>query len=327
MSEMLDLTDLMHGLSILHLRFTVRAEEPISFQDQPGSALRGALYGVLRNNFCSEVLGFSGPDHTSTCPVCWLLRAEDTEAGRGKDVARPLMIQPPLGQTHFAPGDTFTFGMTLVGQAQELLLFVVQAVHKMGRVGIGRTRGRFTLLMMAEYDPLLDATRPLLEGRTVRTPKMVVTPARILAAATNLSSDALILDFLTPMRLTAQGQLVKTPDLPVLLQRLIERCQNLAEHYSREAPLFTREAWRDTSDILTATAAKMMLVRNATHWVEAYSGSQRQQRITPISGFVGCAQWQGDLQPLLPWLLWGQSLHVGKDAVKGNGWYQVEGGQ
>jgi hypothetical protein len=34
-------------------------------------------------------------------------------------------------------------------------------------------------------------------------------------------------------------------------------------------------------------------------------------------------RWEGDVTRLRPWLLWGQSLHVGKDAVKGNGWYQV----
>jgi len=29
-------------------------------------------------------------------------------------------------------------------------------------------------------------------------------------------------------------------------------------------------------------------------------------------------------RPLLPWLVWGQFTHVGKNAVKGDGWYEIE---
>jgi hypothetical protein len=30
-----------------------------------------------------------------------------------------------------------------------------------------------------------------------------------------------------------------------------------------------------------------------------------------------------DWSPFWPWLVWGQFVHVGKDAVKGNGWYEI----
>ena len=38
---------------------------------------------------------------------------------------------------------------------------------------------------------------------------------------------------------------------------------------------------------------------------------------------MGRAVYHGDLKPLLPWVLMGQSVHVGKSAVKGDGWYEV----
>lgn len=45
-----------------------------------------------------------------------------------------------------------------------------------------------------------------------------------------------------------------------------------------------------------------------------------------MGGFVGTATYHAPLevwQPLLPWLIWGQGTQVGKDTVKGNGWYEI----
>lgn len=58
--------------------------------------------------------------------------------------------------------------------------------------------------------------------------------------------------------------------------------------------------------------------------MEGASGSRRRGNATEIGGTLGHVTWQGNLTPLLPWLYWGQSLHVGKDAVKGDGWYRIE---
>ena len=44
-----------------------------------------------------------------------------------------------------------------------------------------------------------------------------------------------------------------------------------------------------------------------------------------MGGFVGTARLAGTLSPQVRELLvWGELLHVGKDVVKGNGWYQLE---
>lgn len=326
-------THLLTPLSVLHLRVRVRAREPIHFSDQPGSALRGAFYSVLSHDFCSEAQGYGGPDHARYCPVCWLLALEDAQAGRGKDLPRPLVIEPPLEDTYFAPDEEFTFGLALIGQAQWLLPFVVRAVERMGQAGLGRQRGRFTLCELREYDPLLDVERSLLEGRTLRTPKLIVNSPLIEAAAENLRPDQVTLHFLSPMRLTDAGRLVKTPEPVVLIKRLVERCQSLVENYgvaggewqvaSGGVRAESSYEWRDTYAQLSQVAEQVTLAESNIHWVEVQSGSRRQGRMTPISGFVGSARWQGPVAPLLPWLLWGQSVHVGKDAVKGNGWFKV----
>jgi hypothetical protein len=314
--------ELMRGMSVQHLRFTVRPSEAIHLPDQPGSALRGALYHALAGHFCSESFQRVTVDHAERCPVCWLMALEDPSNPRGRDAARPLTFQPPE-KPLYRRDEAMTFGLALIGQARSLLPYLVRAVEWMGREGIGRGRGRFELTAVHEYSPLLDAERLLMDGSTVRTPTLAVTPARVAETAEALLPDRITLHFLTPTRLIADGRLVKLPDPAALVGRLLERCQNLAGHYAETEDKPTAEAWKSNAAALVEGARGLRLAYSEVEWAEVFSGSRRQGRATPISGFVGAARWEGEVAPLREWLLWGQSLHVGKDAVKGNGWYRV----
>lgn len=328
MEQSTDSRFLMRGMTVHHLRFRVRALESIHFENEPGAALRGALYEALSRNFCSEAFGIvaPAPHHKETCPVCWLLAAEDPQAGRGQNIPRPLTLQPPLGQTHFRHNQIMSFGVSLIGKAQNFLPYVARAVQKMGGIGVGRGRGRFELVAIDEVHPLLDTERPLMDRRTVKHPTLQITPAVVHDVATQLPPHAVTLDILTPMRLTAQEALVRKITPRVMMQRLLERCQNLAEHYAEhtpdEAPP-TRADWLAAQVALLTAADAVRVTYDDTSWAEAFSGSQRTRRFSPISGLVGRMRWEGEIAPLLPWLLWGATVHVGKNAVKGSGYYRV----
>jgi hypothetical protein len=320
----------MQGVTVQHLRFRVRATESIYFENEPGAALRGALYEALARNFCSEAFGLASdtPEHRETCPVCWLLAAENPHAGRGQNIPRPLTLQPPLTQTHYNAGQVMSFGISLVGKAQDMLPYIARAVQKMGSIGVGRGRGRFSLQGIDEVHPLLDTERALMEGRVVKRPTLQITPGVVQDVADRLPTHAVTLEFLTPMRLTANDALVRQIEPGVLIQRLVERCQNLAEHYAELPPSSdtvrpTRPDWVAAQTALVAAADGLRVGYDETQWAEAFSGSRRTGRMSPISGIVGRMRWEGEVAPLLPWLLWGATLHVGKNAVKGSGYYRI----
>lgn len=314
--------DLMRGLSVLHLQLTVQALDPISFGVQPGTALRGALYQALAQHFCSERDGSQTPGHQDRCPVCWLLAAEDENNLRGRNIPRPLTIQPPE-KSHFLAGESFTFGIGLIGAARDVLVYLLRAVRTMGNNGMGKGRGRFKLVAISEYSPLQDATRMLLSGNQVAIPTLEVTPPRILEMTERGDKARLTLRLESPLRLIADGQLMKTPYPQVFIMRLLERCQSLAEHYAETDTPPNRDDWRAAWEAASGLAATWRIAHNDTVWVEGWSSSSRTGHITPIGGLVGTVRWEGDIAPLRSWLLWGQSLHVGKDVVKGNGWYRV----
>lgn len=315
--------DYMQGLSVSHLRFRVRAREGIVLEGQPGSALRGMLYGALSDNFCSEPGGPHTQGHQDRCPVCWLLAFNDPNSPRGRNQPKPVTFHPPEAR-NYRRDETFVFGINLIGAAQNLMPYVARAVERGGQRGLGRGRGRFILESISEYSPLLDANRDLMDGRTVRKPTLQVTAARVNEAAAAVES-AVTLEMHTPTRLIANSVLVKKPDPQVFVQRLIERCQSLATYFAETEQTIERDDWRTLSDRLTEQAATWRIAYDDTEWFEAFSGSRRHGRSTPISGLIGTVRWEGDVKEAYRWLLWGQSLHVGKDAVKGNGWYRVVG--
>ena len=68
---------------------------------------------------------------------------------------------------------------------------------------------------------------------------------------------------------------------------------------------------------------QIAIVEDKTCWVEMWSGSRRDGKMRPTSGFVGTVRYRGDVSQLLPWIILGQALQVGKNTVKGCGWYRL----
>ncbi|GAB4443259.1 MAG: hypothetical protein Kow00120_12510 [Anaerolineae bacterium] len=315
----------MDGFEVYHLQFDLQASSPIDLPLQKGSALRGALYAALRRHYCAAAPE-DDPTHSALCPVCRLLATESQQASRGRDVPRPLAVKPPLdGRRRYEPGEVFCFGVAVVGSSVGLFPYLALALPMMGREGVGRrldenggARGQFSLQAIAAYNPLTGARQTLMNAarEIVALPALPVTWAQAEQAAADLPAGEVTLDFLTPTRIVDGGQLVHRPHFRPLFQRLLEGLLSLAETFGGGRPDLDARA-------LVDAAGAVRLVRDGTRWLDLHSGSRRLGRSTPIGGFVGKATYAGDLAPFLPWLLLGQSVHVGKSAVKGNGWYQI----
>lgn len=328
----------MNTFTIYHLRFTIEVETTIVMDAFKGSALRGAWQSHLRTLYCAQTEN-ADPLHQSLCPVCYLL---SRESGSGED-RRPYAFLPPLTtQTTFEPGERFTFGISLFGQAIQFLPYLVLAVGQMGQAqGIGKAihdsprarnnrRGTFRLVSITELNLLTGQERTLLaEGSTmVQMPLCPVTSQQIAEKSTHLAQqlDAtacrLRVHFLTPTRIVRNERLVKQPLFAPLLARLVDRVSALRSQFSDEPPL-TREEKGE----LIALADQIQLVVDTTRWWDLKGHSARLGRTQPLGGYAGEAVYQASTlevwRPLLPWLLWGQSMQVGKNVVKGCGWYTI----
>lgn len=326
----------MNDFTATHFRFEVEALTTLAFDDYTGSALRGGLVTALQRNFC-PARDQTDAAHQAICPVCWLLSHEATPG----DSRRPYAIEPLLGERrYFVPGERFQFGLTLFGQAVNLFPYLVLAVPRMGNDGIGRKlsqieqgtwhRGRFVLRAIEEVNPLTGTRRTLMgEGQQlVQAPQNPVHSAQVQAATEQTmqrlqaNGGQLMLRFLTPARIIHEKKLVHQPHFRPLFQRLLERVNELQRTFggATEPP-----PWQE----LLALADQVTLARDETHWWDVQGRSSRLEREQQLGGFIGQATYSAPPEvwpPLLPWLIWGMSTHVGKNAVKGSGWYSVRMG-
>ncbi len=316
-------------LTYLRLRFECQAVTPIRFGGlRAGSNLRGALLGVMRRAVCAG--DPNDPAHVAVCPVCWLAAANERPGveRRGYALVPPLGVPEPL-----EAGDPFAFHLTLFGDAIRYLPYFLLAIPEVGRVGVGPGRGKFALWRVWAERLLEEAHAVLREGEnTVYPPEKAEGHAEITRAAETLleqmATDGarLRLHFHTPLRLIYRGRLLKAPDFGVFFARLLERLDHLSVQHAGGSPRPP-----EAREALWEAANRVRLVRDETRWVEVSSGSRRLGRRTWISGLVGSATYAAPAETwekLLPWLLWGQIVQVGKDTAKGNGFYSLspEGG-
>ncbi|MGQ9550577.1 MAG: CRISPR system precrRNA processing endoribonuclease RAMP protein Cas6 [Roseiflexus sp.] len=313
-----------------HLQFTLSAVTPLELGDNAGAAVRGALVNALLDRFCANKEAPTCADCPllNICPVAALVAPmrESGETG-GEQRPRPYVTRPPQPR-RYAPGETLTFGLGLFGHAAALFPYVVMAAQGIERQGLGRRlqerngrRGGVHLLAIHAVNPLTGARQPLFQAGQpqVQVPGIPIGPAEVAAFAATLPEDRLTLRFLTPMRLIDNGCLVKRPDLRPLIQRLGIRLTDLVAAYG-DAPLPVADA-----RALLPVADSASLEYDNTHWIDIVSYSRRSGERTPIGGMVGEAVFAGNLGPLREILVWGSLVHVGKNAVKGDGWYVVEG--
>lgn len=317
----------MFPLTTTHLRFVCEATTPLQLEVETyraGQNLRGALGRVMMRAYCAG--DANDPAHIATCPVHWLLAANEKpgQERRGYTIVPPIPRgDAPTGRPCEA-GERFEFGITLFGKALKFLPYFVLAVPEMGRAGVGVGRGKFALKSVWAENPLTRARECLLaeNDNVVHMPTLTVTHAEVVRVANSEwriggGEWRVAIDFLTPTRLIDEGKLAQAPALDTLFARLLKRLDDLAEEYCGGAG-----RPREEIDALERLAAHVRLVESHTRWVEVWSGSTRRGIPSPLSGIVGRAVYAAEgivWRELMPWLLWGQLAQVGKSAVKGNG--------
>jgi len=322
------------------LCFECEVVTPLRLNPHTGSAIRGAFYHALWNQFCMNhnAPGCTACPLVATCPVAFLVSTLDPRSDRGANVPRPYTVQPPLSplpqseksrtKTDYAPGETLTFGLTMYARALSLFPYVVLAMQRLERGGLGKRvaehggrRGTFRVRQVWAENPITGERRAVLrQGENmVQVPDVPITNDQISNLKSQISNGRVTLELLTPLRLVDHEQLVKRIIFRPFIQRLHGRLKQLSAEYS-DTPL--------TFDLrqVMEQAEAVRVVKDETHWVELESYSTRLNRATPIGGLMGRVTFEGDLRPFRAWLVWGQFTHVGKDAVKGNGWYQMADG-
>ncbi len=315
-------------LTTYHFLFTATVVTPLELDEHSGSALRGNLFEAVWKRFCTnkeERFCANCPLH-EVCPVSALVAPLREENPRGRDIPRPYIILPPLDQARlYAPGETISFGITLFGSIIELFPYLMLSIGPLEAAGLGKKvrgqRGTFRIKHIEAYHPFSGERQFIYtQGKPqVKNSTFAVTLADVQVRAEQISTEKLTLTFLTPLRLMDQERRVQRLTFRPFFQRIMERVIALEQAYGSGEKLWSNQQrldWLEQAETITC-------LEDTTHWEEVDSYSNRTRQQSPIGGLIGSATFAGNLAPFREILTWGELTHVGKNSVKGNGWYKI----
>lgn len=320
---------------LARVRFKLVARAPMPLPAYKGAVLRGGFGLALKARACQH----PPPDACTPCRLgnaCTYGYAFETSPPPSggpfrnlSDVPTPLVFDPPLmPQTAFAPGDTLSFDMVLVGRGIGELPHYVRAFDDLGRMGLGSSRAPFDVTRVLSMNPWGREAALLRDGpgdgRPVAADRRLLAGADAIAArAAGMPRERLTLRFLTPTRIKHARVFAGDPDGPqpdlefhMLVRALLRRVSALATcHCDSE--------WAVDFRALIAAAERVRIARSSLLWVDERRYSTRQHQDMHLGGLVDTVTYEGDIGPFLPLIAAGEQVHVGKAAVFGNGRFVV----
>jgi hypothetical protein len=305
-------------------RLNIRAEEPLHLPSYKGSALRGAFGYTLRRAFCmcmEKDKDCGKCRYSNDCPYSYIFETRpspDDPFLRNKErVSNPYIIRPPLDEREeFSVGEELSFELILPGKSIEYLPFFLVAFIEMGKTGLGRGKGRFSLSRMEtigsdrSLTPIYHDTDQMLRGRIIK-----ITCGELLKSCP--PQEKCRLRFLTRLELKEKE---KYPDIRfgVLFRGLLRRITTLAHLH----------CGIDCSGIdfsgLSHAADEIRTVSSNLSYEHAERYSSRQKCRMPFGGLIGDISFEGELAPFWPFILLGEWVHVGKKTTFGLGRYELK---
>ncbi|MBI3248499.1 MAG: CRISPR system precrRNA processing endoribonuclease RAMP protein Cas6 [Deltaproteobacteria bacterium] len=302
-------------------RFHLRAQECLRLPPYKGSALRGGFGQVFRRIAClGSELGFGQCLLGERCPYHYIFEtpppAGSVILGKIPTAPQPFVLEPPLETKQiYERGEALVFHLVLIGTAFDYLPYFLYTFDELGRVGLGQGKGKYELESVAWLDEAGNAVLIYDGSRKMLTDSFHALSLSQLSVPPSAPFQ-LSVSFLTPTRLKYENQLAANCEFHVFFRNLVRRIALLNYfHCGGEFPPERKD--------FVEQARSIEMVSSELHWVDRERYSNRQQRWTPIGGFVGHVTYRGDLAPFLPYLRLGEYTHVGKGATFGLGGYKM----
>ena len=339
--------------SLHHFRFHLEPKGPLHMPAyNKGNVIRGGFGSTFRRIVChANCREPESCELRSVCPYTAVFQpfvpAGSEKISKNRDIPRPFVIKPPLDTMEtYLPGERLSFDLVLVGKIKDYLPYFIVTFKELSQAGLGRGRAPVELAGV-DHVGRDGAASPVYtqEDNLVRPPSEAISLADLSAShrfkngSTGSPQDdpmnspqhgsvnspqagggnvtRVTLRFLTPVMLRADGLLARRPAFGPLAKRLRDRINALSYFYCGEGLAIDFKAFGEEAE-------KIKTVADSTRWVESSRYSRRREVTHDLSGFVGEVSFEGDLGMFLPYLKLGEYLHVGKNAVFGNGWYEID---
>jgi hypothetical protein len=299
------------------LRFVLKARELIYFpRGKSGNLLRGAFGLIFRRIACvPECRGAQECEMSGSCPYARMFEPSALDRGPSgfADWPRPFVFRAThLDGQSINPGETFFFDLNLFDLKNPAIAYLLLAFSQLAQDGLGPGRGRADLLEVAQLDTEGKTAVRIYDGTSGLLPQAELTPVELSLQPGAGRVDRVGVRFVTPTELKSGQQVTRRPEFGVLAGRIRDRVSKLRELYG-EGPLAMD--FREFGE----RAALIRVTRCKLGKVDVERRSSRTGQVHSIGGFVGEAEYEGELAEFVPFLRVARWTGVGRQTVWGKG--------
>jgi hypothetical protein len=298
------------------LRFHFVANESIHFaQGKSANVLRGAFGTIFRRIACApQCPGVRECDIRSSCPYARLFEPSLLAGGPSglADWPRPFVFRAMhLDGVTFSPGSSFHFDLNLFGVDPPVLAYFVLTFAQLASEGLGPGRRKVDLVSAEQLDGsgqcsaiVYDKTRP--------TPLQSIPPLEVSLAPPGEPVARVQVQFVTPTELKSGHQIATRPEFGILAARIRDRISTLSALYGPGPLEIDFRAFGERANLIRMT-------RCGLRHVNSERRSSRTGQVHSVGGFVGEAEYEGDLTEFVPYLRVAKWTGVGRQTVWGKG--------
>jgi hypothetical protein len=283
------------------LRLTFIARGAISFsRAAAGNQLRGAFGAILRKLACRpDCPGARDCEQRDACEYGLMFAPAASTGPSGlADRPRPFVFRAHhLSGRTVAPGESFHFNFHWFDLRRPSIKMAVQAFAELAREGLGPER------TSADLTEVTGDTAPL----------------RLSLDPPDQPVDRVTVRFETPTELKTEGHSASEPEFAILAARIRDRISTLRALYD-DGPL--KLDFREFAE----RAARVRMTRCDVRHLSISRRSSHTGQVHPLGGFVGEADYEGDLTEFVPFLQAAAWTGVGRQTAWGKGVVRVTNG-
>jgi len=308
--------------------FSITPKTTLLLPSYSGSTLRGGFGHAFRRIICT----FKGKECTDCllkhqCVYAYVFETPipaDAQIMRKYTAApHPFILEPSTNsrQNH-KKGEDLSFGLTLIGRAADYLPYFIYAFEELGRIGIGKGRGKYELREVTEEGGAGDSIpkkRIIYSGDTklLAQTNPPIQWSEIIANSSK-PPHAVNISFITPTRIKYKNHLTKDLEFHVFFRNLLRRISLLSYFHCNYR--IDDTGFKE----LIEQAGKIKTVKRSLYWHDWERYSNRQETRMKLGGFMGEITYGGELEKFWPYIRLGEDVHVGKGSGFGLGRYRIE---
>jgi len=308
--------------------FSITPKTTLFLPSYSGSTLRGGFGHAFRRIICA----FKGRECTDCllrhqCVYAYVFETPipaDAQIMRKYTAApHPFILEPSTNSRNsFQKGENLSFGLTLIGRAADYLPYFIYAFEELGRIGIGKGRGKYELREVTEEGQAgnsLTKKRVIYSGDT-KLLTQTASPIQWTDIIANSPEPphTVSISFITPARIKYKNSLTKDLEFHVFFRNLLRRISLLS--YFHCGYRIDDSGFKD----LIEQSRKIKTAKQSLYWHDWERYSNRQKTRMKMGGFMGEIAYKGELKEFWPYIRLGEYVHVGKGSGFGLGRYRIE---